>query len=112
MTDSLEVEVLYPAWWRRRISEAQGLLPRGRVWRKRGAKPRPDGQKPDNEAYPAGRASKRSQSPRPSRTGVVNSAGVRWRRSVLPREVCAVSRQRDWARRKAIWPQRRSQQRA
>jgi len=22
--DSLEVEVLYPAWWRRRISEAQG----------------------------------------------------------------------------------------
>jgi len=24
MNDSLEVEVLYPAWWRRRISEAQG----------------------------------------------------------------------------------------
>jgi len=24
MTDSLEVEVLYPAWWRRRVSEAQG----------------------------------------------------------------------------------------
>jgi len=24
MIDSLEVEVLYPAWWRRRISEAQG----------------------------------------------------------------------------------------
>jgi len=24
MIDSLEVEVLYPAWWRRRVSEAQG----------------------------------------------------------------------------------------
>jgi len=24
MIDSLEVQVLYPAWWRRRISEAQG----------------------------------------------------------------------------------------
>jgi len=24
MFDSLEVEVLYPAWWWRRVSEAQG----------------------------------------------------------------------------------------
>src|SRR4051794_41404730 len=24
MTGSLEVQVLYPAWWRRRVSEAQG----------------------------------------------------------------------------------------
>jgi len=24
MIDSLEVKVFYPAWWRRRISEAQG----------------------------------------------------------------------------------------
>jgi len=24
MDDSLEVKVLYPAWWRRRISETQG----------------------------------------------------------------------------------------
>jgi len=24
MTDSLEVEVLYPTWWRWRVSEAQG----------------------------------------------------------------------------------------
>jgi len=24
MFDSLEVEVLYPAWWRRRVSKAQG----------------------------------------------------------------------------------------
>jgi len=63
MNDSLEVEVLYPAWWRRRISEAQGRHREMGVWRKRGAKPRPDGQTPDNEAYPAGRASKWSRSP-------------------------------------------------
>jgi len=64
------------------------------------------------EAYPAGRASKWSRSPQSSRTGVVNPAGVRRRRSTLPREVCVASRRRDWGHRKMVWPQRRSQQRA
>src|SRR5262245_42572356 len=42
---------------------------------------------------------KETRSPRSSRAGVVNPAGVRCRQAVLPREVCAVSRQRDWGRR-------------
>jgi len=46
MFSSLEVEVLRPTWWRWRASEAQGLPPRGGVWRKRGANVRVDGQEP------------------------------------------------------------------
>jgi len=99
MNDSLEVEVLCPAWWRRRTSEAQGrhreVGSEESVEQSRG----PMEKKPDNEAYPVGRASNWSRSPRSSRVGVVNPAGVRRRRSVLPREVCAVSRFGDWGRR-------------
>jgi hypothetical protein len=54
--DSLEVRFLYPARWWRRISEAQGPH---REMRSEGSleqSPWPDGQEPDNEADPAGRA--------------------------------------------------------
>jgi len=47
MLNSLEVKFLYPTWWRWRVSDAQGLSPRGGVWRKREAKVRADEQEPD-----------------------------------------------------------------
>jgi len=47
MFSSLEVKVFYSTWWRWRVSEVQGLLPWGGVWRKHGAKARVDEQKPD-----------------------------------------------------------------
>jgi len=47
MLSSLEVKVLFTTWWRWSDSEAQGLSPRGEVWRKRGANVRADGEKPD-----------------------------------------------------------------
>jgi hypothetical protein len=47
------------------------------------------------EAYGAGRASKGSRSPHPSKALVVNPAVVRGRRSNLPREICCMSRNRD-----------------
>jgi len=47
MLNSSEVKVLYPTWWRWRVSDAQGLSPRGGVWRKREAKVRADEQEPD-----------------------------------------------------------------
>jgi len=31
MFSSLEVKVLHPTWWRWRVSNAQGLSPRGEV---------------------------------------------------------------------------------
>ena len=49
-----------------------------------------------------GRAGKWPRSPYPSRTRSVDSAVVRWRRSNLPREICAVSRERDWKVRKGF----------
>src|SRR5215211_1848785 len=42
------------------------------------------------EAYPAGRAGTSLRSPGPSRAGVVDPAGVRRRRSSLPREISVV----------------------
>ena len=47
------------------------------------------------EAYGAGRASKRSRSPHPSKALVVNPAVVRGRRPNLPRESHCMSRNRD-----------------
>jgi len=48
MINSLEVRVLYPTWWRWRVSEAQGRSPpRGGAWKKRGANVRADGQELD-----------------------------------------------------------------
>jgi len=91
MIDSLEVEVLYPAWWRRRVSEAQGRRreagsegsveqSRGLMDKNRITRPtRPDERAADREVHSH------------QRVGVVNPAGVRWRRSVLPREICVVS---------------------
>jgi len=43
MFSSSEVKVFYPTWWRWRVSETQGLWPRGEVWKKRGANARVDG---------------------------------------------------------------------
>jgi len=34
MHRNLKVKVLYPTWWRWRVSEAQGRRPQGGVWRK------------------------------------------------------------------------------
>jgi len=47
MHNSSEVKVLYPTWWRRRVELRARASSWGGIWRKRGAKPWPDGQKPD-----------------------------------------------------------------
>ena len=92
MTDSLEVQVLYPARWRRRISEAQGR--RREAWsegsveqsrdpmdknRIRGLPGRTSGQVTAKSIAIKGRGGKSG--------GVCGGEG----RSVLPREVCVVS---------------------
>jgi len=53
----------------------------------------------DDEAYPLSAL-------------VVNPAVVHRRRSNLPREICGMSRNRDWGWSDSSWPCRRSQQRA
>jgi len=59
-----------------------------------------------------GRAGQEPRSPFPSRARSVNPAAVHGRRSNLPREICFVSRIRDWGWRESPWPRSRSQQRA
>ena len=91
MFDSLEVKVLCPSGWRRRASEAQGRRreagSEGSVEQKTAARWTRTGY----EADPAGRAGTKLRSPGPSRAGVVDPAGVRRRRSSLPREISSCS---------------------
>jgi len=93
MNDSLEVEVLYPAWWWWRISEAQGRhrevasersveQSRGLMDKNRLTRPTRSHELADDRE-------------------VVNPAGVRRRRSFLPREISGASGKPDWAARKA-----------
>ena len=76
MTDSLEVQVLYPADGGEGLAKRKGVVAR-RGLKEARSKAVTRWTRTGYEAYPAGRASAKSRSPQPSRAGVVNPAGVR-----------------------------------
>jgi len=114
MFNSLEVKVLYPTWWRWRVSKAQG---RHREVGSEGSAEQKREPMNKNRIWgvSAGRVASVPQSPYPSRTQNVDSAVVRGRRLNLPREICAAvdpPRRRDWTDRKVCRSPRRSQHQA
>src|SRR3954447_21402165 len=66
--------------------------PRGGVRRKRGAKPRPDEQKPDMRQPGSDERTTYREVLIHQGPVVVDPAGVRGKRANLPREICVVSR--------------------
>jgi len=111
MIDNSEVQVLFPAWWRRRDSEAQGR--RREAGSERSVEQTREPMKKNRiRGVSAGRAGKWPRSPGPSKARSVNSAVARGKWSVLPREICAASWNQDWGEPRGRWSRRRGQQRA